>query len=258
MDFRLDWRDNTRLRRLCEFLEGNSFVNALWKQSNIVAVGRLKYTDHGPVHAKIVAKRSLEIIRLLYKGGIKPTMMTAHGMSFHDSELVVVAASALHDIGHVVHRHGHELHAIPFAVKILDEILPSIYSREDYPIVLSEILHAIYCHDATIPPLTIEAGVVSIADALDMEQGRARIPFSIGKVDIHSVSALSVEKVIVAEGEERPVMIIVKMSDPSGIFQLDQLLRRRIESSGLKDHVYVRGEIKSAGEPPLKMFEMKL
>jgi len=258
LEFKLDWRDNTKLRKLCEFLESSSFVNALWKQSNIVAVGRLKYTDHGPVHAKIVAKRSLEIIRLLYKGGVKPTMVTAHGMGFHDSELVVVAASALHDIGHVVHRHDHEIHAIPFAMKILDEVLPSIYSGEEYPIVLSEILHAIYCHDAMTPPLTVEAGVVSIADALDMEQGRARIPFSIGKVDIHSVSALSVERVIVTEGRERPVMIIVKMRDPSGIFQLDQLLRRRIENSGLKDHIYVRGEIEVTGEPPLKMFEMKL
>jgi metal-dependent HD superfamily phosphatase/phosphodiesterase len=89
----------------------------------------------------------------------------------------------------------------------------------------------------------VEAGIVRIADALDMEKGRARIPFEAGKVDIHSVSALSIEKVDIQEGDEKPVIIRITMSNSAGIFQIDELLKPRIENSGIRNYVHVVGEI---------------
>jgi hypothetical protein len=76
-----------------------------------------------------------------------------------------------------------------------------------------------------------------------MEEGRARIPFKAGKVDIHSVSALSIEKVDIQEGGRRPVTIRITMSNSAGIFQIDELLKPRIENSGLQEYVYVVAEI---------------
>ena len=41
--------------------------------------------------------------------------------------------------------------------------------------------------------LALEAGVVRLADALDMAQGRSRVPFEAGQVDIPSVSAAAID-----------------------------------------------------------------
>jgi len=94
---------------------------------------------------------------------------------------------------------------------------------------------------------------VRVADALDMEKGRARIPFQAGKVDIHSVSALSIEKVSIQEGDEKPVTVSITMSNPAGIFQIDNLLKPRIENSGLGNYIHVVAEI--TGEEDRKILE---
>ena len=94
---------------------------------------------------------------------------------------------------------------------------------------------------------------MSIADALDMESGRARIPFEAGKVDIHAVSALSIEKVEIIEGKEKPITIKITMSNSAGIFQIDELLKPRIETSGLKEYTHVVAEI--TGEKERRIIE---
>ena len=94
------------------------------------------------------------------------------------------------------------------ALEFLDKCLTPTYSEEQKAIITSEVLHAIVVHEqpANAEPtnriLTKEAGIVGIADALDMEAGRARIPFQAGKIDIHAVSALSIEKVEIEVVEE--------------------------------------------------------
>jgi metal-dependent HD superfamily phosphatase/phosphodiesterase len=102
----------------------------------------------------------------------------------------------------------------------------------------------------------VEAGIVGIADALDMEAGRARIPFKAGKIDIHAVSALSIEKVEIIENEEKekkPITIKITMSNSAGVFQIDELLKPRIETSGLQDYFHVVAEI--TGEKEQKIIE---
>jgi len=74
-----------------------------------------------------------------------------------------------------------------------------------------------------------------VSDALDMEKGRARIPFASGSVNIHSVSALAIDKVKVMKGKERPVLIEIDMNNSAGIFQIDELLKDKIARSGLQD-----------------------
>jgi metal-dependent HD superfamily phosphatase/phosphodiesterase len=125
----------------------------------------------------------------------------------------------------------------------IEEFLQQVYSEEERTIILSEVLHAIVSHEEPRKPLTLEAGIVQIADALDMEKGRARIPFQSGKVDIHSVSALSIEKVDIQQGDKMPIVIRITMSNSAGIFQIDELLKPRIESSGLKNYIHVVAEI---------------
>ena len=97
----------------------------------------------------------------------------------------------------------------------------------------------------------MEAGVLRIADALDMAQGRSRIPFEAGSMSIHSVSAAAVEGVRIEPGDDAPVRIRVRMSNSAGVFQVDQLLRDKLGGSGLEDHIQVEADIEAETEKRL-------
>jgi len=90
--------------------------------------------------------------------------------------------------------------------------------------------------------------VLKVADALDMAEGRTRIPFEAGKVDIHSISALAVDAVEIEPGTERPVRIVVRLANSAGIFQVDELLRKKIKNSSIRDYVEVIASIEGDKE----------
>ncbi len=85
----------------------------------------------------------------------------------------------------------------------------------------------------------MEAGAAKVADGTDMAEGRARIPYRTGKVDIHSLSALSIKRVEIVEGGPRPVRILVHMDNPAGVFQIEKVLQEKIQTSGIEDLVEV-------------------
>jgi len=236
-------RGNEKLEAVVAFIDGDKKLQTLWRCSNVLAIDRLGFNDHGPIHIKIVANRALKLLRMLVESGVEPSVKADYGMSVEDAEVVVVLASVMHDLGMAIVREEHDLFSIPLAMEFLHRCLPSCYGAEEETIITSEVLHAIVSHHASSRPLTIEAGTVKVADALDMEQGRARIPFESGKVNIHSVSALSIEKVSIEEGEEKPITIRIEMSNPAGIFQVDNLLGAKIKGSGLEDYIHVEAII---------------
>lgn len=241
--FNIPFRDNRKLERVVSSVKKDVKLQTLWKCANTMAIDRMGYTDHGPTHVKIVANSALKLLRILVDRKVVPSIVRDYGMKNEDAEVVVVLGSIFHDLGMVVTRDGHELYGVLLASGFIEKFLQQIYSEEERTIILSEVLHAIVSHEEPRKPLTIEAGIVQIADALDMEKGRARIPFQSGKVDIHSVSALSIEKVDIQEGDKMPVVIRITMSNSAGIFQIDELLKPRIESSGLKNYIHVVAEI---------------
>jgi metal-dependent HD superfamily phosphatase/phosphodiesterase len=99
--------------------------------------------------------------------------------------------------------------------------------------------------------LTLEAGIVRVADALDMAEGRTRIPFQAGQVNIHSVSAAAIEQIRIGKGQDKPVRILVRMNNSAGIFQLDELLKDKLVGSGLEPHVEVEAMIEGEAEKKL-------
>jgi len=207
-----------------------------------MAIDRMGYSDHGPTHAKIVANLALRLFRILVESGVSPSIVKNYEMQNEDAEVVVVLGSIFHDLGMAVARDRHEVYGVLLAKDFLEKYLETIYKEEARTILTSEVLHIIVTHEEPNRPLTVEAGIVRIADALDMEKGRARIPFQAGKVGIHSVSALSIEKVDVRKGDKKPVMVRITMSNSAGVFQIDELLKPRIENSGLKDYFSVTAE----------------
>ena len=200
-------------------------------------------TDHGPVHVKIVMNLAVRLLRLLVDAGIQPSVVTNYDMDVHDAEVIVALAALLHDVGMSIHRADHEGFSLFIAQDKLRSILPTVYEERHATIVRAEILHAIIAHRSGGAPLTLEAGIVRIADALDMAKGRSRIPFSGGSLSIHSVSAAAIEGITLEKGDERPICVTVDMSNSAGLFQLDQLLREKLKGSGLEPHVEVRAKL---------------
>jgi metal-dependent HD superfamily phosphatase/phosphodiesterase len=230
---------NEQLCRVVDRLNKDIEVKTLWRASNITAIDRLGFNDHGPTHIRIVTKTALRMLDLLMDDGMKPSVVKDYGMTIQDAQVIVMLAAALHDIGHAVHRDRHEEFSISLAPPIIKRLLADIYDEEKGTIMMAEILHAIIAHREDVLPLTLEAGVVRVADALDMEKGRARIPFQSGRVNIHSVSALAIDKVRVRKGTERPILIEIEMNNSAGIYQIDELLKDKLEKSGIRDKITI-------------------
>jgi metal-dependent HD superfamily phosphatase/phosphodiesterase len=216
---------------------------SLWTAANVNAVERLGMTDHGPVHVKIVMNIAVRMLRLLVEAGVVPALVEDYRMEVEDAEVVVALAALMHDIGMSIHRADHEAFSLFLADRKLRAMLPEVYDSRHETLVRSEILHAIISHRSGGRPLTVEAGVVRIADALDMAKGRSRIPFASGSLSIHSVSAAAVESVSIDKGHEKPICITVSLSNSAGLFQLDQLLRDKLDGSGLEPHLEIEAKV---------------
>ncbi|MBI5714685.1 MAG: hypothetical protein HZC38_14890 [Chloroflexi bacterium] len=146
----------------------------------------------------------------------------------------------LHDIGNQVHRQNHEMVGAMIALPILDRLMPQIYPDVERRIELRAfILHAIHSHDLNPMPLTFEAALVSLADGTDITKGRGRTAFDLGKVDIHSVSALAIDDVKIAKGEKHAVEITVTLNNSAGIFQIEDTLAKRLRGSPLASYVNI-------------------
>jgi metal-dependent HD superfamily phosphatase/phosphodiesterase len=76
-----------------------------------------------------------------------------------------------------------------------------------------------------------------------MACGRARVPFSKGKRDIHSISALAIDDVEIRKGQDKPVRIQVNMSCSAGVFQIQNVLGGKIRTSPIKQYVEVVGVV---------------
>jgi metal-dependent HD superfamily phosphatase/phosphodiesterase len=231
-------------------------VNTLWKVININAIDRLGMSDHGPVHVQIVANIALRLIRILLKNKIEMSITKYFGLSEQYAELVVLQASLFHDLGMSISREGHEEFSLFLANGILHKILDFL-PVEERTIVTSEVLHAIIAHRRGGRPNTIEAGIVRVADALDMSEGRSRIPYEAGNVDIYSVSAAAIDRVEITEGEDKPIQINVLMNNSAGLFQVDELLKKKLVGSGIEKFVKIRALIERRREKKLlKEFEI--
>ena len=244
-------RGNRKLRTLVERVNEDKQLKAWWHVSNVNAVARMGINDHSWVHIQIVTNIALKLLRQLTKHHVEPAMVTDYGMTQEDAEVVVMLASLTHCIGMSVHRHGHEDWSLFLAEPKLRQLLDGIYDEPNKTVVVSEVLQAITSHRADGQPLTIEAGLLRVADALDMAKGRSRIPFERGRVSMHSLSAAAIDDVVIRDGDERPILIEIQMNNSSGIFQVDELLKAKLKGSGLEPYVEVVAHIDTETEQRL-------
>src|SRR5216110_1375594 len=252
-------RGNRKLRKLLERVNDDTQLKSWWHASNVNAVARMGINDHSWVHIQIVTNIALKLLRQLTKHGVDPAMVTDYSMTNEDAEVVVVLTALTHCIGMAVHRHGHEDFSLFLAEPKLRELLTGIYGEPDLTVIVCEVLQGIISHRSDGEPLTLEAGILRVADALDMEQGRSRIPFERGHVGIHSLSAAAIEDVAIGDGEDKPIRIEITMNNSSGIYQVDGLLKAKLLGSGLEPYVEVLAHIDTEAEKRLvPLYELEL
>jgi metal-dependent HD superfamily phosphatase/phosphodiesterase len=243
-------RGNRRLEALLEAAGRDAELRGWWHMAQVTSE-RLGMSDHSWVHVQIVLNVALRLLRLLVKGGIEPAMVADHGMGRRDAEVVVAAGALLHDVGMSIHRTDHEAYSLFLAERKLRELLDGVYEEPERTVVASEALHAIIGHRRAGRPYTVEAGVVRVADALDMAQGRTRLPVESGQMGIHALSAAAIDSVSIEAGEERPVRVEITMNNSAGIFQVDDLLATKLRGTPLEGQVEVVASVQGETEKRL-------
>ena len=254
LSLNLPTRHNAKLRELVARLERDVELQTLWQCANVTAVDRAGITDHGGVHVKIVANIALKLLRLLIDAGVPMGVVQEHGLTNEEAEIIVVLAACLHDLGISIHRSSHEQYSLFLADRKARELLTGLYDVRERTILVAETLHAVIAHRWDVTCFTPEAGVVKVADALDITEGRSRIPFEAGKTDIHAISAMAIDQIDSMKGDDSPIVVEIVMNNSAGIFQVDELLKRKLRNSSIAPYVQVRARIEGETEKRILEF----
>ncbi len=234
---------NSKLAKVVQACEQSAKLEALLRACNIMAMDRMGYSDHGPTHARIAANIALKLLRMLEEAGVKPDLVSRYKMGQDDAEVVVFLGTILHDVGHTVHREGHEDFGIPIALELLPTLLQAAgYDEIQNQAIKTEALHCIASHEKR-QAYSIEAGCAKVGDALNITEGRSSIPFQAGTVNIHSVSAQAIKSVELTQqkqgGGKKPILVEITMTNSAGIFQVDTLLKEKLGTSGIRQYVQI-------------------
>ncbi|NJE30436.1 metal-dependent phosphohydrolase [Thermococcus sp. 18S1] len=210
-----------------------------FETTNYIVLNVYGFNDHGPIHVLLTTRRALELLNIIRKFGIQTTAEKL-GKPFRWSKFIVAFGALFHDTGNMIHRINHYQFSVLLAEPIIEKLVKEFGT--DDPLLLKALtLNAVYTHDEAVPCTTIEGSLVTIADGCDMEAGRSRLVHKRDKVDIHAVSALAIDKVEIREGdEEQPILIEIWMKHPAGIFQVDEILTKKVKSSLLSGRVRLK------------------
>ncbi len=242
--------ENKLLGEVLNRINANDEIKMLWKIMNVMAIDRLAMSDHGPTHFGIVANNGIKIARILKKHEVTMSIVSDFGLTYDHAEVVIFLASIMHDLGMSIHRDGHEEFSLFIARDLLREIL-SFLPIEEKMVIISEVSHAIISHRAYGKPSTVEAGIMRMADAIDMGKGRSRISYTRGEFNIYSESDLAISRVEILEGKERPIEIRIHMVNPAGVFQVDDIMTEKLKGSNIEKYIIISAYIMEDGKERL-------
>jgi metal-dependent HD superfamily phosphatase/phosphodiesterase len=243
-------RGNRKLERLIDAVNGDAQVKAWWHAAAVNAE-RLGMSDHSWVHIQIVTNISLRLARLLFRRGIVPSVVTDHGLTERDAEVVIAAAALFHCVGMSIHRQDHEQFSLFLTADKLPKLLKPIYDEPTRSIIVAEASHAIISHRSKGAPFTIEGSILRVGDALDMAKGRSRVPFEQLLPNIHSLSSYAIESVKISPGREKAVRVEIEMNNSAGIYQVDEGLGTKLRNTPLAEHLEVVARIDAEHEQRL-------
>lgn len=247
-------KSSGRVRTLLERLLKDKEVNLYHSYANVVSVRRLGYNDHGPVHARITTLNALKILDLLHEGGVPTSLEREDVATYEDSQVAVALGCFLHDTGMGVTRQDHEWHALNLIDPIIRDYLSWLYPDElEKQVVVRSMVHEVIVgHMAKVRIHSVEAGTVLVADGTDMTKGRSFIAFNmqfepeVG--DMHRFSANTISRVDIGAGGNKPVRISIQMDNPTGLFQIEEVLMTKVKASPIMKHLEIEARID--GEEP--------
>ena len=243
-----------KTKRMWKILKDDPFVHGLWEMSDYIVKTKMHFNAHGDTHALIVAANALMILDILVKK--KVVIDTIHdGVGdLDDAYLILLTASLLHDVGNQIRREKHHEVSVVLAIPILDKFLPDIYEDlKKQARIRGSILHCIGTHMEDVRSYTLEASILKIADGTDITKGRSRLDYDPESVNIHTVSASSIGDVIISEESNRPVRITVQMTNSAGVFQVQEILYKKIRAGVASQYI----EIEVVTIPPTVTRELK-
>jgi hypothetical protein len=241
--FSVPARHNPRLQALVERINADEELRQFWRCANVNAVERLGLSDHGETHVRIVANAGLRLLRLLMDAGQTASIVQHHGLAREDAEVVVVLAAALHDLGLIVHYERHHEFSLALIAHKARELLTGLYPVRERTTLIAEVMHAVATHFNGLACLTLEAGVLRIADALDMTKGRSRGP--------ERALTNGIEEVTLHRGAGRPVRVQVRVRQTAGLTHAEALLRERLRSTPLAGQIEVFARIETDADSRL-------
>jgi metal-dependent HD superfamily phosphatase/phosphodiesterase len=243
--FSVPARHNPRLQALADRINADEELRQLWRCANVNAVDRLGLGDYGEVHVRIVANGALKLLRLLRDAGQLGGVVTAHRMSADDAEVVVVLAAALHNLGVALHPMAASPGGIALATLKGRELLAGLYPVRERTILLAETLHCIAAQPDAQNCLTLEAGVVKLADALDITKGRVRVSAQPGR-GVGVVTA--VEEVAIQRSKNPPVRVVIRLGHMAGLAGLEAMLQARLRYAALQGSVEFVARVVEGGD----------
>jgi uncharacterized protein len=231
------------VKKAAEILLDDPEIQHLQEYANTVSIKRLGFNDHGPVHMRSVVLNALVMAELLHKAGVPLSLSAEDAGSYEDSQVALLTAGMLHDIGMSVGRADHEHAGVQLALPIIDRVLGEVYGNDigKKVVIRSLAIECIVGHMATQKIHSLEAGLLLVADGCDMEKGRARIPMMIATEsrmgDIHKYSASAIEDVRIQKGARKPIRITIEMKATVGFFQVEEVLLHKINASPAKSFI---------------------
>lgn len=231
--------------KLAKYLFEDNELQEMQEYANNVAIKRLGFNDHGPVHMRQVASNCIKMLKILHQAGIKTSLEEEEIGTFEDSLCALTIAGLMHDLGMTIGRQDHEEMSAMLAGPLIERTLLAIFPDNLHKrvIIKSLALEAIVGHMSTHRIHSLEAGIILIADGCDMTKGRARITMSLNKTpkagDIHKYSASAITYVGIHHGENKPIKVEVKMASEVGFFQIEEVLLTKVNSSTAKQYIEI-------------------
>lgn len=249
LDERLKQRcPESKLCKIVSSMLDDPLIASIQNYANVVSIQRLGYNDHGPVHARIVALNSLEILSLLNEGGVPPSIVNEDVATMEDARVAVFCAAFLHDIGMAVTRDDHERTSTQMAWRLLDSHLEKIYDDEGQLWMMKCLINeGILGHMGHYRIHSVEAGAIMIGDGADCTRGRAQIPALLNKNpmlgDIHRFSASAITEVRIVKGNRKPVRLEIDMIASAGLYQVEEVLIGKAKVSPIYNYLEIAANL---------------
>jgi len=92
-ELRVPARSNKKLQTVIDRINQHVQLQTYWQCSNIVAIDRLGFNDHGPIHIKIVTNLALKLFRMLTQSDLTSSIEENYEFTHDDAEVVVVVGA---------------------------------------------------------------------------------------------------------------------------------------------------------------------